>query len=167
MEVWQKKNKAHGDKQYENLKLTQVELKWNELSDHWAIVQFSVVVINLPCVKCAAVCLLQIQRGSFPAPEGPSWSTWPWWCTVGLYHLRCSPRNFSPYILHCHSVQYSGPTGALLPLTCPCSLIRSGNKHGFVLHSLSAKQIWNIYPCRCLVHCSAQCVQILDSFSHL
>lgn len=68
-------------------------------------------------VKCPALFWLQIQRGSFPALEGPSSSTWPWWCTVGLCRLRLSPRNFSLYILHCCSVKYSGPTSALLQIT--------------------------------------------------
>lgn len=129
-----------------------IEVKWTEVNCliiEPACTVFVVVVvfnlINPHCGKCAAVFWLQTQRGSFPAPEGPNWSTWPWWCTVGSCHLKCSPRNFSPYILHCHSVQFSGPTGALHPITCPRSLIRSGHRHGFVLHSLSAKQICSIH----------------------
>lgn len=112
---------------------------------------FAVVVvfhhINPPCAKCAAMFWLQIWTGSFPALEGPSLSTWLWWCIVGSCRLRHSPRNFSPYILHCCSVQDSG-----LLVHCsqsrPLSIIRSGNRHGFVLHSLLAKQIWSsVYCC--------------------
>lgn len=145
---------ATGENQYENLNPTQVELNWTELLDQLIGAAPSLCCcfspINPLNVKCVALFWLQIQKGSFPAPEGPSWSTWRWWCTVGLCHLKCLPRNFSPYILLCHSVQYSGPTGAVLPITCPHSLTDQETVMAlFCTRCQQSRFKVYIYPCAC------------------